>query len=135
VLQINELLTINRYESLAEDPPTALTAAQFASSVREKTAPDGHFFFAIHCKDQTVRVWGDGPRSNPGGLTPEVGIAVASPSLQEKQLVGAIGALMQASFRWKKVPMTDITPVLDTLVPAQAMAYRRLATRPDHPTP
>jgi hypothetical protein len=91
--------------------------------VRETSAPDHHYFIVLHGKHEELRMWGDGPRTHAGGLTPEVGIAVHPPMLQEKSVMHAIATLLQMSLRWQNIPMSDIAPALNNLVATQATVY------------
>jgi hypothetical protein len=117
VEQIHRDLRIERVESLVDDPPRPVAERQFGAFMHEASAPDRHFFVAFHCEHdhETVRLWGDGPRSKAGGLTPEVGIAIRSPVLWKSPVRLAVAGLLQASLRWRGVPLDEIHPVLEDL--------------------
>ena len=97
--------------------------------MKETSAADNHFFVGIHGRGETIRLWGDGPRSTTGGLTPEVGIAIRSQALREGPLLQAIGRLLQSSLRWQNVPISQISPILKTLVAEQARIYDQWAAK------
>lgn len=124
--KVNDILNIRSIESLADDPPRRLTSRELNEFLSESTTPDGHFFVSINCRREKVRLWGDGPRSDPDALTPEVGIALRSPVFEEARLMDAIGRLLQASLRWREIPLSDIAPVLRDLAAAQATAHKQL---------
>lgn len=120
VKMLEDILGVQDVRSLMDDPPRQLNPEELR---KETSGPDSHFFVAINGRKGTLRLWGDGPRSTDGGLTPEVGIAIRSPDLQEGRLLEAISGLLQSSLRWRNVPLTEISSTLKALVSAQAHVY------------